>query len=95
MVLLTADVIYKASVGPEPGQTYRGAAAVRQGIEAIMNFDDAQAVEILSFEEIGDVAFAQWRYSLRGGGQVVGIDRLEFREGLICSKDGYRKTCTG
>ncbi len=95
MTLLTEDIVYKASVGPEPGQTYRGAKAVRVGIEALWLFDDALSVQTLLFEEFGDVAFAQWRYSLRDRGHVVGIDRLEFRSGLICLKDGYRKTRVG
>src|SRR5256885_4336452 len=39
MDLMTDDCIYQASVGPEPGCTYVGRAAVRAGFEAMLARD--------------------------------------------------------
>jgi ketosteroid isomerase-like protein len=38
---LTDDCVYGASLGPEPGTTFRGQAEVRAGIAAMLAHDDA------------------------------------------------------
>jgi ketosteroid isomerase-like protein len=89
--LVTDDVIYSASVGPEPGKTFHGKAAVLDGIAAMLAHDDAAVTEIESLNLVGDLAFPQWRYTLQDGSIVRGIDAIAFRNGRITRKDGYRK----
>jgi hypothetical protein len=89
--LITGDVIYSASVGPEPGKTSHGKAAVLDGIAAMLAHDDAAATEIEELNLFGDLAFPQWRYTLQDGSIVRGIDAITFRNGRIARKDGYRK----
>jgi ketosteroid isomerase-like protein len=88
---VTEDVIYSASVGPEPGQTFQGKAAVLEGIRAMLAHDNATATEIEALNLFGDLAFPQWRYTLPDGSVVRGIDAIHFRDGRIARKDGYRK----
>jgi hypothetical protein len=91
MTLLTDDVIYSASIGPEPGTTYRGKAAVRAGIAAIIAHDAATKIEITELYADGDRLFPLWRYTLPDGSFAMGMDVISLRDGLICRKDGYRK----
>lgn len=89
--LITDDVVYSASVGPEPGETFQGKAAVLDGIKAMLALDNAAATEIEALNIVGDLAFPQWRYTLQDGSVVRGIDAIVFRDGRIARKDGYRK----
>lgn len=89
--LITDDVVYSASVGPEPGETFAGKPAVLDGIRAMLAHDDAVASEIEALNLSGDLAFPQWRYTLPDGSIVRGIDAIVFRDGRIARKDGYRK----
>jgi ketosteroid isomerase-like protein len=93
--LVTDDIIYSASVGPEPGESYHGKAAVLEGIRAMMAHDDAVATEVVSLNIFGNLAFPQWRYTLPDGSVVKGIDAIVFRNGRIARKDGYRKVRNG
>lgn len=91
MDCLTRDIVYSASIGPEPGATFCGKAAVEEGIRAMLAHDDATATELEAYHGEGDMAFPQWRYTLRDGSTVRGIDAITFRGGLIARKDAYRK----
>ena len=90
---VTEDIVYGASVGDEPGQTYRGRAAVGAGFKAIMAHDHQSVMVPGRTVFQGDLGFVEW--TSRGpGGDVRGIDVLVFRDGLIAVKDAYRK-CRG
>jgi len=96
MNLVADDVTFGASVGPEPGRTYRGQAAVRQGFLDILAYDDALAVHPGKVAYADGRLFAEWAYDTRdarGKRQVTrGIDIFEFRDGRIVLKDAFRKT---
>lgn len=93
--LMTDDVQYVASIGPEPGRTYDGQDAVRAGITAMLAHDNAMTTEIVSFNVVGDTAYVEWRYDVGGGRYELGIDRIDFRDGKIWRKLAYRKVRAG
>jgi ketosteroid isomerase-like protein len=95
MSYVTDDMIYSASIGPEPGTTYRGRNEVRAGIAAIIAHDSASSVEITALHAEGDLLFPMWTYHLPDGGVARGMDVIELRDGVICRKDGYRKCRVG
>lgn len=95
LALMTDDVHYGASIGPEPGETFTGQDAVRAGIIAMLAHDNARASEVVSFNAIGTMAFVEWRYDLGGGRCELGIDRIDFRGGKIACKPAYRKVRAG
>jgi ketosteroid isomerase-like protein len=92
MALVTEDIIYGASVGPEPGQTFVGREAVREGFTRMLAHDSAQHTQLLQLDLLGDRGFAQWCFTLADGSQVSGVDVITFRGGRIAVKQGYRKT---
>ncbi|WP_344100568.1 nuclear transport factor 2 family protein [Myceligenerans crystallogenes] len=98
MELMAEDCVFRASIGPEPGTTFRGKAEVRRGFalmlahDAGMEFhDDPGAVTFIA----GDRGASQWSY--RGvddqGKPFVlqGCDLWEFDGDLIRTKDAYRR----
>lgn len=91
MTYATDDMVYSASIGPEPGTTYRGRDAVRSGIAAIIAHDAASSVAITEIYGDGDKLFPLWTYDLPDGTQARGMDVIQLRDGKICRKDGYRK----
>ena len=96
MNLVADDITFGASVGPEPGRTYRGRAAVRQGFLDILAYDDALGVHPGKVSLADGRLFAEWAYDTRnaqGKRQITrGIDIFEFRNGQIVLKDAFRKT---
>jgi ketosteroid isomerase-like protein len=94
--LVTEDVVYGASVGPEPGRTYRGRDAVQQGFAEMLAYDAATGVHAGQQTFVGDRLYAEWAYDTpdgRGGTQLTrGIDIIEFRDGRISLKQAFRKT---
>lgn len=92
MALVTDDIIYGASVGPEPGTTFVGRNAVRAGFGQMLEHDDVTEVEAIRVDHLEDRAYAQWRFALADGSEVRGIDVIEFRAGKISVKQGFRKT---
>lgn len=91
LALMTNDVRYGASIGPEPGKTFVGQREVRAGIAAMIAHDNATSIEILSWTELDSSAFVEWKYCFTEGSVALGIDRIDFRDGLICRKQAYRK----
>ena len=96
MAVFGDDCIYAASVGPEPGTTWRGRDAVARGVAQMLAFEaggESRQGE-LRFSE--DRAFAQWSYNATApDGRVMdvkGIDIIHFADGRIASIDAYRKT---
>lgn len=92
MTLVCDDIVYGASVGPEPGKTFVGRDAVRAGFTKMLAHDDATEVETVRVDHLEDRAYAQWRFALVDGTEVRGVDVIEFRDGKIAVKQGFRKT---
>jgi ketosteroid isomerase-like protein len=83
MRLMTDDCVYLASVGPEPGRTYVGAVAVREGFRKMLAHDaDGESRAGRTFIA-GQLAVAEWSYLKHcSSGPIVeirGCDILEFR----------------
>jgi ketosteroid isomerase-like protein len=95
MNLVANDITFAASVGPEPGRTYRGRAAARQSFLDILAYDDALGVHPGKVAFADGRLFAEWAYDTRdtqGKRQLTrGIDIFEFRDGQIVLKDAFRK----
>ncbi|MBE2317503.1 nuclear transport factor 2 family protein [Solirubrobacter sp. CPCC 204708] len=96
MALVTDDCVYAASVGPEPGTTFRGRAAVRAGFEQLLAYDAEAENRAGESFVVGDRGFAAWEYvytDATGATQTVrGCDRFVFRDGRVAVKDAFRKT---
>jgi rhodanese-related sulfurtransferase/ketosteroid isomerase-like protein len=96
MALMTPDCAYSASVGPEPGATWNGSAAVRAGIERMLEHDAGSTATIHQVLASDRHAVMRWTYRTAGNGgperSVRGCDIFEFRDGLIAHKDAFRKT---
>jgi ketosteroid isomerase-like protein len=93
---VTDDCVYSASVGSEPGRTYRGRSEVRKGFEGMLAHDAAAERRSGQSWLFGDHAVALWSFIHRGhnGGdiEVKGIDLFQFEGDRIRLKDAYRKT---
>lgn len=96
MQFVTDDVVYSASVGPEPGETFRGRDAVRRGFAQMLAHDDAAEAREGGVWLFGDRAVGLWSYVYDGADgakvEVCGIDLYEFAGDKIRLKDAYRKT---
>jgi ketosteroid isomerase-like protein len=96
MSLLTDDCVYSASVGPEPGTTYTGKEAVREGFLTMLAFDSGGESHTGRAFVAGNLAVCEWSYLFRAGSgtdfEIRGCDIFEFRSGRICRKDGFRKS---
>lgn len=89
MELVSDDIKYHASIGPEPGQTWIGKKAVRAGIMKMLNHDDKLVA--VNGEPIffNNRAFCGWIYT--GDTREIGCDLFTFVDGKIAVKDAYRK----
>ena len=94
MACVTETFIYRASIGPEPGKTYSGAGGVRAGI-AEMRAIDAGRIPVVTDQHIhGNRGYYRWIYRWPSTDMVAdeaGCDWIQFRDGLLDSKDAYRK----
>ena len=95
MEFMTDDRVYCASVGPEPGMTYRGRDEVRRGFGAMLAYDSGR-------ERHGGIAFlhgavgvAEWSFSeISQDGRtrlIRGYDIYQFSGDKIHKKDAFRK----
>jgi len=94
MGFVTDDCIYLASVGPEPGTTYRGREEVRRGFAAMLAYDRGRERQAGMVVVTGDMGFAKWSFTetTAGGGRLIrGCDLFQFRDDRISKKDAYRK----
>ena len=95
MEFMTEDCEFRASVGPEPGSTYRGHADVRRGFELILSHDAAgegrSGITVID----GRHGASQWVLVREDGdgrrSEVHGCDIFEFDGDRIKLKDAYRK----
>ena len=91
---LTDDVVYTASTGPEPGQTYHGKTVVGQVLADQLEDDGSTMVRDEPIV-LGDHAFGTWSVHWPGFATPIrGVDLYTLRGGLIAAKDVYRKIST-
>jgi ketosteroid isomerase-like protein len=95
MSCVTTDCVYVASVGPEPGTTYRGLDEVRRGFADMLAYDRARIHHPGKLAVFGDRAVAEWSFTeVTASGRerrIRGCDLFEFADGKICRKDAFRK----
>ncbi|HHL43158.1 MAG TPA: nuclear transport factor 2 family protein [Hellea balneolensis] len=86
------DIVYYASIGPEPGKSWRGKSQVLSGIKKMIAHDHATA-QMGEIYETGNVIFWTWEYFDKTTGAPIakGCDIFHFKQGLILKKDAYRK----
>lgn len=95
MSFMTDDCIYQASVGPEPGETFAGRAAVEAGFRRMLAFDGDSESHGGRCAVLGDLGIAEWSYVSTEGGRRIetrGCDIFEFEGARIRRKDAFRKT---
>jgi ketosteroid isomerase-like protein len=96
MNLVTDDIVFVGSVGSEPGRTWKGKQAVKEGFEHFLGLDSGRLV-LGEPVVTKDSAFAEWSWmDDRPTGTILrerGIDRFAFKNGKIFLKDGFRKVC--
>lgn len=95
MTFITDDCVYSASVGPEPGRTYRGRDEVRIGFAEVLAFDaDGERHEGAAFV-VGDKGAGEWSFLKTGPDgtrvEIRGCDLFEFAGAKIRRKDAFRK----
>lgn len=95
MSYMTDDCVYVASVGPEPGSTYRGKAEVRRGFAAVLAYDHGRERHDGAAFIDGTFGVAEWSFYEKapdGTGRLIrGCDIFEFAGGKIRKKDAFRK----
>jgi glutathione S-transferase len=95
--MMGPDAVYSASVGPEPGKTYRGTNELADGFVHMLKNDAKGKRRAGKSFIVGDVAVAFWEFDFPAvdgsiAKTVKGIDFFEFRGDMIVTKDAYRKT---
>ena len=95
MRVMSDDCVYSASVGPEPGMTYRGRTDVARGVGEMLAFEAGGESRQGRLWFAEDCAFAEWDYDdVADSGEIKvvrGIDVIEMADGKIRSIDAYRK----
>lgn len=95
MSFMTDDCVYYASVGPEPGTTYRGPDEVRRGFAYMLTYDQERERHSGETVIVGDVGYATWSFdevTPDGGRRTIhGCDLFRFRGERIVVKDAFRK----
>src|SRR5258708_15207421 len=94
MACVTETFIYRASIGPEPGKSYSGAEGVRAGIAEMRALDAGRIAEVTDQNIHGNRGYVRWIYRWPTTDMIadeVGCDWIQFRDGLLDSKDAYRK----
>ena len=104
MALMAQDCEFKASIGPEPGTTFTGRAAVRQGYERFLGPGGSTTTTTEEEEMLVSEDFAVTRWTSRAPGSgpngspgsvdvvVRACDIFEFTGDRISRKDTYRKS---
>lgn len=95
MSFMTDDCVYHASVGPEPGSTYRGRDDVRRGFAAAIAYDQGRERHEGPAFVYGTLGVAEWAFQEKapdGAGRLIrGCDIFEFAGDKIRKKDAFRK----
>lgn len=88
----TEDCIYKASVGPEPGTTYKGKANVMSGIASMINHDSGGKASIKNIKIYEGFGVWEWTYVFEDKSIVSGCDLFEYDGDKIKMINAFRKT---
>ncbi|MER6950867.1 nuclear transport factor 2 family protein [Nonomuraea sp. NPDC000554] len=95
MEFMTDDCVFRASVGVEPGTTFRGRDEVRRGFELMLAYDAGFESQGGDAFITGDRGASQWSYSRTDEDgrlhQVHGCDFFTFVGDRIRVKDAYRR----
>src|SRR5690348_12671468 len=67
MSYVSDDCIYSASVGPEPGMTYRGREEVRRGFIELIKHDEKAEARGGPIYAAEDVVVAEWAFIYKDG----------------------------
>jgi ketosteroid isomerase-like protein len=93
LAMMTDDAVYAASVGPEPGRTFRGHPELVAGFREMFAHDSGALVEQGEPEVFGARAVRTWTCHFPDDRRCErGVDLRRFRDGKIAEKDAYRKT---
>lgn len=95
MTFMTEDCVYQASVGPEPGRTFRGRIDVEAGFRSMLQHDSGGESRGGRCVVMGDIGIAEWSYIHTIDGvrtEVRGCDIFEFVGDKIRRKDAFRKS---
>lgn len=88
----SADAVYHASVGPEPGESAKGRLAIRNLVEKMFETDKGARSEITGkIIKENSIAWT-WVYTLPDGSREYGCDFFTVSAEGITLKDAYRKT---
>ncbi|MDB4293542.1 nuclear transport factor 2 family protein [Maribacter sp.] len=88
----TNDCTYKASVGPEPGTTYKGKASVMKGIENMIKHDSGGESYVENIKIYEGFGVWEWTYRFKDNSKVCGCDLFEFKGDKIKMINAFRKT---
>lgn len=95
MEFMTDDCVFRASVGVEPGTTFRGRDEVRRGFALMLAYDEGYESQGGDAFIAGDRGASQWSYTRTdedGRVDVVhGCDFFAFDGDRIRVKDAYRR----
>lgn len=93
---ISDDCVYSASVGAEPGETFRGRDEVREGFAHMLAYDTGAERHSGEAWIFGDRGVALWAFGYEDDDgnayEVKGIDLYAFAGDKISLKDAYRKT---
>ena len=93
---MSADCLYEASVGPEPGATFIGIDEVRSGILKMFEHNKGSEAHISNLFIAGRYAAWEWTYVWRESDEaersVRGCDVFEFNGIKIRRKSAFRRT---
>jgi hypothetical protein len=99
MACMKKGCIYGASIGPEPGRSYRGSKEVRDGIAAMWVHDRSIRSDVFNLVISGPHAMWEWRYIRcdEDGREIVdhGCDLFLFEGDKIAVKQAFRKVRPG
>lgn len=93
MSFFSEDAVYRGSVGPEPGETWIGKGAIRDGITRMFALDAGSVPRQGTVMSSGDLVFAEWAYAFEDPARppAIGCDLFRIVEDRIILKDSYRK----
>ncbi|HLZ63497.1 MAG TPA: nuclear transport factor 2 family protein [Ktedonosporobacter sp.] len=96
MTFIAEDCVYETAIGPEPGQTYRGRAAIQQKFTELLADEDDGELQFGPITISGDRGAQEWAYTETGAdGRTIkhrGCDLFEFIGDKIRHKNVFRKT---
>ena len=91
--MMTVDAVYAASIGPEPGTTFRGREQIAEGLATMFKHDDGATILASEPTIFEGGAISTWTYRFEGVDRPdeLGVDIWQFRDGKVSLKDAYRK----